>query len=66
MQKTLEKTSLMHDGLTQWTVDLACPVCFAALRFSDAEVVCTGCARTYPVEDGIPVLIPQRAMVKTS
>jgi uncharacterized protein YbaR (Trm112 family) len=47
--------------LTQWAADLVCPVCFAALRFSEATVVCTGCARAYPVVDGIPVLIPQRA-----
>ena len=49
------------DKLKQWGDDLACPVCFAKLQFEEATVVCTGCARTYPVVDGIPVLIPQRA-----
>ncbi len=49
------------DKLKQWAEDLACPVCYAHLRFEEATVVCTGCARTYPVVDGIPVLIPQRA-----
>ncbi|MGA8090138.1 MAG: Trm112 family protein [Terracidiphilus sp.] len=53
------KTNL--DNLEQWSDDLACPVCYAPLRFEEAVVVCTACARTYPVEDGIPVLIPQRA-----
>ena len=48
-------------GLTHWAEDLVCPVCFAALRFTETKVVCAGCARTYPVVDGIPVLIPQRA-----
>jgi uncharacterized protein YbaR (Trm112 family) len=48
-------------GLAQWADDLVCPVCFAAVRLSEITVVCTGCARTYPVLDGIPVLIPQRA-----
>lgn len=49
------------DNLKQWADDLACPVCYARLRFEAAEVVCIGCGRTYPVVDGIPVLIPQRA-----
>jgi len=53
-------------NLKQWAEDLACPVCFSALRFSDALVVCTGCARRYPVVDGIPVLIPQRATSPSS
>jgi uncharacterized protein YbaR (Trm112 family) len=50
------------DNLKQWAEDLACPVCYAHLRFEEATVVCAGCARTYPVVDGIPVLIPQRAI----
>jgi uncharacterized protein YbaR (Trm112 family) len=49
------------EKLKQWAEDLVCPICFAALRFSDSVVVCTGCATSYPVVDGIPVLIPQRA-----
>lgn len=56
-----EKESVIGGGLKQWADDLVCPVCFASLRFSDAAVVCTGCARSYPVVDGIPVLISQRA-----
>ena len=48
--------------LKQWADDVVCPVCFAALRFEAATVVCTGCARTYPIVDGIPVLIAQRAI----
>lgn len=47
--------------LKQWADDVVCPVCYARLRFEGAAVVCTGCARTYPIVDGIPVLIPQRA-----
>jgi uncharacterized protein YbaR (Trm112 family) len=49
------------DNLKQWAEDVVCPVCFAALRFEAATVVCTGCGRTYPIVDGIAVLIPQRA-----
>ncbi len=52
--------SANSDDLKQWSEDLACPVCYAQLRF-EAAVVCIGCGRTYPVVDGIPVLIPQRA-----
>jgi uncharacterized protein YbaR (Trm112 family) len=50
------------DNLKRWADDLACPVCFGPLRFEEATVACTGCARTYPIVDGIPVLIPQRAI----
>ena len=52
--------------LTQWAEDLVCPVCFAVLRFSDAAVECSGCGRSYPVVDGIPVLIAERATPKTT
>ena len=48
-------------NLKPWADDLACPVCFRALHFSESAVVCEGCGRNYPVVDGIPVLIPQRA-----
>ena len=41
---------------------LACPVCHAPLlQPTDAVVVCSGCARRYPVRDGIPVLIAGEA-----
>lgn len=50
------------DKLKQWGDDLVCPVCFAKLQFEEATVECTGCARIYPIVDGIPVLIPQRAI----
>ncbi|HTA78427.1 MAG TPA: Trm112 family protein [Terracidiphilus sp.] len=45
-----------------WADDLACPVCHQALRFQDAQVVCSGCGLVYPIVDGIAVLIPERAM----
>jgi uncharacterized protein YbaR (Trm112 family) len=48
-------------NLKQWVEDLACPVCSSGLRFEPTAVVCSGCGRTYPVADGIPVLIAQRA-----
>jgi hypothetical protein len=40
---------------------LACPACLGVLRIDEAHVVCAGCGRAYPVIDGIPVLIADRA-----
>jgi uncharacterized protein YbaR (Trm112 family) len=40
---------------------LVCPVCREKLRAGDNAVVCGGCARRYPVIDGIPVLLAERA-----
>jgi uncharacterized protein YbaR (Trm112 family) len=42
---------------------LACPVCFGTLQLTPAsQIVCVECRRTYPLVDGIPVLIPDRAV----
>jgi uncharacterized protein YbaR (Trm112 family) len=42
---------------------LACPVCLGELRLEEAGagIVCGGCLRVYPLVDGIPVLIAERA-----
>ena len=46
---------------------LACPACHAPLRVDEprddmqAELVCTGCGRAYPVRDDIPVLLVDEA-----
>jgi uncharacterized protein YbaR (Trm112 family) len=42
---------------------LACPVCFGGLRLaaSGGAIQCAKCLRSYPLVDGIPVLIPERA-----
>ncbi len=40
---------------------LACPACHGDLRLEDARLVCTFCHRAYPVVDGIPALIAERA-----
>jgi uncharacterized protein YbaR (Trm112 family) len=45
---------------------LACPACLGALRLETASLECGACGRTYPVVDGIPVLIPDRAAVRKS
>lgn len=43
---------------------LGCPACHGALRLDGEGVVCTVCARKYPVVDGIPVLIAEEATTK--
>ena len=40
---------------------LACPACLGNLRLDDARLICAGCRRAYPIVDGIPVLIVERA-----
>ncbi|MDR3751626.1 MAG: Trm112 family protein [Terracidiphilus sp.] len=42
---------------------LACPACLGGLRPEGARLVCAGCGRVYPVVDGIPVLIAERAEI---
>lgn len=41
--------------------ELACPACYAELRPEPSRLVCSGCGRAYPIIDGIPVLIADRA-----
>jgi uncharacterized protein len=48
-------------ALNQWADKLACPACFSPLRLKDATVTCASCGRVFPVVDGIPVLIAERA-----
>lgn len=36
---------------------LACPACLGALNLQEDKLACVACGRTYPVVDGIPVLI---------
>lgn len=40
---------------------LVCPVCRQRLALADGGVRCVGCGRLYPMADGIPVLIADRA-----
>jgi len=53
------------ESLKAWASELACPACFGALRFAETNVTCTACGRIYPVVDGIPVLIVERAAQKS-
>ena len=40
---------------------MCCPVCHAALTWSDAAATCSACAASYRIEDGIPVMLPAAA-----
>jgi uncharacterized protein YbaR (Trm112 family) len=40
---------------------LVCPVCRQALAIDADCVRCTSCNRRYPIVDGIPVLLADRA-----
>jgi hypothetical protein len=40
---------------------LACPACLGNLRLEEARLVCAACGRAYPIVDGIPVLMADRA-----
>jgi uncharacterized protein YbaR (Trm112 family) len=40
---------------------LACPACHGDLRLEDLRLVCSACGRRYPIVDGIPALIVERA-----
>jgi len=41
---------------------LACPVCHGALSAEAQQIRCTQCGRCYPIEDGIPILLADRAL----
>jgi uncharacterized protein YbaR (Trm112 family) len=40
---------------------LACPACAGDLQLDASHLRCVPCSRAYPVIDGIPVLIVERA-----
>lgn len=50
-------------GLPAWARALVrCPACHGELSDPGAqEMVCAGCARRYPVRDGVPVLLVDEA-----
>lgn len=40
---------------------LRCIECHSPLEQDGAVLVCTGCGLRFPVEDGIPVMLPEAA-----
>ncbi|HSY67350.1 MAG TPA: Trm112 family protein [Edaphobacter sp.] len=43
----------------RWVV---CPVCRQTLQLEAEAIQCKGCGRRYPIVDGIPVLLADRAL----
>jgi len=41
---------------------LVCPVCYGSLQLKPDAILCTGCDRRYPIVDGLPVLLAERAL----
>jgi uncharacterized protein YbaR (Trm112 family) len=52
------KEQFMTPEHLQWIV---CPACRQSLQFEGAWIRCEGCGKRYPVVDGIPVLLADRA-----
>jgi len=40
---------------------LICPACGSAVREKENVIECTACKNRYPIENGIPVLLVDRA-----
>ncbi|HTZ89950.1 MAG TPA: Trm112 family protein [Alloacidobacterium sp.] len=40
---------------------LVCPVCHGSLFAEGNQIQCSQCSRKYPIEDGIPILLADRA-----
>lgn len=40
---------------------LACPACKASIRLENDRIVCTKCARRYPIKDDIPIMLIDEA-----
>ena len=40
---------------------IVCPVCHGRLALDGNGIRCTACGRSYPIEDGTPVLLEARA-----
>jgi hypothetical protein len=66
MVKDAYTVDMVNEGLSRALTPevlalLACPVCHGALYAAGSEIRCAQCARRYPVEDGIPILLADRA-----
>lgn len=40
---------------------LACPACRGEIKLAGNRLVCQHCGRRYPIEDGIPIMLIERA-----
>ena len=54
----MERTTVLSPDLLNI---LICPACGSAVREKDNAIECTACKRRYPIENGIPVMLVDRA-----
>jgi len=40
---------------------LACPACKGGVEHKEGKIVCLQCGRRYPIQDGIPILLVDKA-----
>ena len=61
--KTIQAAMTTLQSIFDPTVlaQLACPACHGSLGLEDSRLVCSACGRRYPIVDGIPALIVERA-----
>lgn len=59
IQSRIQPSGMFFDPTV--LVQLACPACKVDLLLEGTHLICAGCGRAYPVADGIPVLIVERA-----
>lgn len=53
----------MSESLNEEDLEiLACPHCKADVELEDGKVVCTDCGREFPIEDGVPNMLPDDLM----
>lgn len=44
---------------------IVCPACHGRLELTESQIRCVECRKSYPIEDGIPVLLLDRAIVES-
>lgn len=42
---------------------LACPLCKKGVSFNNDQLICRACRRSYPVKDGIPIMLIEEARI---
>ena len=59
---TLDQVSFDRNPLDPALLaQLACPACYGELCLEGSRLRCLDCSRGYPIVDGIPVMIVERA-----
>ena len=59
--------NLAHMKITEEFVEMMiCPACQSKLRLKEdgSAIKCVGCRRVYPIEDDMPMMLPDKATVE--